>query len=300
MTAQRNAQATPQQAAATTAQQTAEAASSLPIAVITGGTRGIGAHLVRGFAAAGYPVALTSRTADTAQAAAGETASAADAPVAGFSLDTASDDSVRDFAASLAAWADEIGRPVGVLVNNAGVIEGAPFDAESPFDAAEIARVIDVDLIGPVRVIAALLPQLEAAAAQTGAPARIIDLNSGSGAQGTPAYPGYSAAKTGLFRIADALVAHRGETLRVFEMAPGVVASDMTHSMPMHDHRTGDDWTDPNAVTALALALASGEFDALTGRYVRAGADSPESLRALLEDHGGELPDGFRRLAVDM
>jgi 3-oxoacyl-[acyl-carrier protein] reductase len=69
----------------------------------------------------------------------------------------------------------------------------------------------------------------------------------------------------------------------------------MTKSMPVHDFRTGDDWTSPEQVTGLALALASGTLDAFTGRYVRAGADSEESL--LAEAVAG-LSDANRRMVL--
>jgi hypothetical protein len=48
--------------------------------------------------------------------------------------------------------------------------------------------------------------------------------------------------------------------------------------MPVHDRRT--DWTDPADVVALLLAFAEGRLDALSGRFVRAGADTVESLLA--------------------
>ena len=83
--------------------------------------------------------------------------------------------------------------------------------------------------------------------------------------------------------------------LRIFEMAPGVVETAMTKSMPVHDFRQGDDWTSPKQVTDLALALASGTLDAFTGRYVRAGADSEESL---LAEAAGGLSDSTRRLTL--
>lgn len=50
--------------------------------------------------------------------------------------------------------------------------------------------------------------------------------------------------------------------------------------MPVHDFRGEGDWTTPSQVTDLAVALASGSLDAFTGRYVRAGADTEESLIA--------------------
>lgn len=53
-------------------------------------------------------------------------------------------------------------------------------------------------------------------------------------------------------------------------MAPDVVETETTKSMPVHDFRTGDDWTSPQQVTA----LAAGTF---TERYVRAGTNSEAS-----------------------
>ena len=52
----------------------------------------------------------------------------------------------------------------------------------------------------------------------------------------------------------------------------------MTASMQAHEGRT--EWTSPAEVTDLVLALASGELDAWSGRMVRAGLDTAESLRA--------------------
>ena len=62
-----------------------------------------------------------------------------------------------------------------------------------------------------------------------------------------------------------------------FDLAPGVIESDMTHSMQMHRGRT--DWTDPEDVKALVLAIAHGELDGFSGRFVRAGTDDLELLR---------------------
>ena len=52
----------------------------------------------------------------------------------------------------------------------------------------------------------------------------------------------------------------------------------MPESMDAHVGRT--EWTDPADVAALVLAFGAGELDAWSGRFVRAGVDTPESLRA--------------------
>lgn len=130
-------------------------------------------------------------------------------------------------------------------------------------------------------MVNAFAPVLIKSAEATGRSSRIIDLNSATGAPGSPAYAVYSASKVSLFRIADSVV-HlcHDKGLRIFEMAPVVVETEMTKSMPVHDFRGEGDWTNPELVTDLAVALASGTLDVLTGRYLRAGVDTERSLNA--------------------
>jgi hypothetical protein len=51
----------------------------------------------------------------------------------------------------------------------------------------------------------------------------------------------------------------------------------MTRAMPLHAGRT--DWTRPEDVVELVAAIAVGELDAWSGRFLRAGADDPDLLR---------------------
>lgn len=269
--------------------------SASTLVLVTGGSRGIGRYLAAGFAAAGYPVLLTATSLDGAQRAAAEIAEETGATVLGAQLSVADPDGVAALLDTVTGLEAAHEFRLGVLVNNAGVIEST----EGPLweaDPADLVRVIETNTIGPFLVLHRFVPHLLEVAAATGQPVRIIDLNSGSGATGTPPYAAYSASKAALFRLADS-VDHYGREhgLRIFEMAPGVIESDMTRSMPIHDRRTGDDWTSPAAVVDLALALAGGGLDAWSGRYVRAGLDTPESLAAA----AGDLGEHTRRLRLD-
>lgn len=262
--------------------------------LITGGVRGIGLHLSRAFAEAGYAVVLTATAADRAAQAAAQLAAETGAAVFGAGVDVIDSASVRDLAATVGELEARAGASLRVVINNAGRIEsteGPVWDA----DPESLAAVIATNVTGPLLVVNALAPRLLEVAAATGRPTRIIDLNSGSGARGTNEYAAYSASKAALFRLADS-VHHYGypKGLRIFEMAPGVIESDMTHSMPLHDDRA--DWTSPQELTALALGLASGDLDEFSGRYVRAGADTMESLKALAP----QLTPNTRRAVVDM
>ena len=273
----------------------ASAVPSETIAIVTGGARGIGRYLSKAFANAGYHVVVTATSADRAEIVAAEIIGSTGGEVTGFGLtadDVASVAELRDSVRGLEA---ETGRRLQVLVNNAGRIEST----EGPLweaDPESIAGVVNANVLGVALMVNAFAPMLIAGAEATGRPSRIIDLNSGSGAKGTPAYAVYSASKASLFRIADSVV-HFGheQGLRIFEMAPGVVETEMTKSMPVHDFRGEGDWTSPEQVTDLALALSSGTLDAFTGRYVRASADTEESL---LAEATAEFTESTRRLVL--
>lgn len=274
---------------------TATAVPSKTIALITGGARGIGRHLSEAFAKAGYHVIVTATSASNAEAAADEIGEVTGGAVTGVGLRTDDIAAVKALHESVVALEAETGKRLQVLINNAGRIEsteGPLWDA----DPESLKGVVEANVLGVALMVNVFAPVLIGSAEATGHPSRIIDLNSGSGAKGTPAYAVYSASKASLFRIADSVV-HFGHDkgLRIFEMAPGVVETAMTKSMPVHDFREGDDWTSPEQVTDLALALASGTLDAFTGRYVRAGADSEESLLAEAVDG---LAESNRRLVL--
>src|SRR5699024_20142 len=213
----------------------ATAAPSETIALITGGARGIGRHLSEAFAGAGYHVIVTATSASNAEAAADEVAEATGGEVTGVGLRTDDIAAVKALRESVVALEAETGKRLQVLINNAGRIEsseGPLWDA----DPESLKAVVDANVTGVALMINVFAPVLMAGAEATGRPSRIIDLNSGSGAKGTPAYAVYSASKASLFRIADSVV-HFGHDkgLRIFEMAPGVVETAMTKSMPVHD-----------------------------------------------------------------
>ena len=162
---------------------------------------------------------------------------------------------------------------IGLLVNNAGVIEHAevPFAEDDPED---MWRVVEANVRGPLLVTHAVLPGMLARGG-----GRVVNLNSGAGHRATATYTGYGISKGALARLTRLLDhQHRDAGLRVFDLAPGVVVTDMTQGMPAHDDRT--EWTPVETVAELLLALGSGDLDELSGRFVRAGADTPEQLRA--------------------
>lgn len=192
-----------------------------PIALVTGAARGIGAEVARQLAADGYAVVVTAR--DAAPAAAHAAALVADGHVAvGAALDVADQESV-------AALARELGeRPLRVLVNNAAAFADWTETATSAdLDAAR--AVMDTNLFGPWRVVMALLPALRA-----GAPARVVNVGSGSGSHGdtrfglstNPVSTSYAVSKAALHALTVKLAVElRDAGIAVNAVDPGLTAT---------------------------------------------------------------------------
>jgi 3-oxoacyl-[acyl-carrier protein] reductase len=187
-------------------------------ALVTGGSRGIGAAIARGLAADGWPVAVNFNSgADAAAAvvgeieAAGGTAFAVQGNVSGAG------------AADLVFEAAEtqLGGPVLALVNNAGITRDnlSPSLTDEEWDA-----VIDTNLTAAFRFTRRALKGMMRA--RTG---RIVNIASVSGLRANAGQSNYGAAKAGLVqftRTAAVEVARRGVTINA--VAPGFIATDMT------------------------------------------------------------------------
>ncbi|WGW13160.1 SDR family oxidoreductase [Saxibacter everestensis] len=283
----------------------------MPVALVTGGSRGLGQHLAAGLLDAGWHVALTARSEDSANAAAeviagraaessraessGSAETSRSAEVIGIEMDVTRPESVLAGAAKLEQFADAKGLPIELVVNNAGAIESheaAPWSV----DGADWWHVIETNLRGPFNVLQAVAPKMLARSADGNVVGRIVDINSGGGALGMDDYSAYGASKAGLFRLAGAIQRHgAAHGLRIFELAPGVIQTDMTAGMPMHKGRGSADWTEPAQVVELLLAIASGELDEFSGRYLRAGTDTVQGLK---QEALAGLSDDARRLRV--
>ena len=241
------------------------------VAVVTGASRGIGDLLARALLADGWVVVGLSRSGAVADGAEGMPCDVTDA------------DQVER---AVAQVVDRHGR-IDLLVNNAGLVE-----TEQPLwesDVDEWWQVMVTNVRGPYLLTRAVVPHLISAGG-----GRVVNLNSGSGTRESPVLTAYHASKSALARLTGGTaVAGEEHGVLAFDLAPGVVETDMTHSMRMHADRT--QWTSPDDVVELFLALAHGDLDAYSGRMVRAGADDVAELRRRA-DKG--LPDGARMLRL--
>ena len=225
------------------------------LALVTGASRGIGDHLVRALLAAGWEVVGLSRSGRAAEGATGMACDVTDA--------TAVDDVVGRVVR-------EHG-PIGLLVNNAGLIE-----TERPLWEAGVDewwQVMVTNVRGPLLLTRAVVPHMIRAGC-----GRVVNLNSGAGTRERADLTAYCASKSALARLTGGTALAGAEHgVHAFDLAPGVVETDMTHSMRMHEGRS--DWTSPEDVAALLLAVAEGELDGFSGRMVRAGSDDLDVLR---------------------
>lgn len=259
------------------------------VALVTGGGRGIGRALALGLAEHGVGVGLIGRHTATLD----ETA--AQCAAAGVPSATAVGD-VRD-AESVRQAVDEVaGRlgPIDLLVNNAGVTDTED-TGFADADLDDVLRVVDVNLLGPMRVAHAVLPQMRAARH-----GRILNVNSGFAYRRGASMTGYGVSKAALGRFSD-LLAHQlaDEGVVVLDVSPGLVRTDMTLAMAMWQQMGDPPWGDPAAIVDIAVAMADGNLDALSGRFLHAAADDVQVLLQTLPADRDARTFGLHRYGPD-
>lgn len=188
-----------------------------PVAVVTGGGRGIGAAIARRLLADGASVTLLGRDAGALQATVQALREVAPAAAVSFvTADIADADSV---ARAFAAAAEQAG-PVSMLVNNAGQAHSAPF---LKTDAALWRRMLDVNLTGTFLCTQAALPAMLDAGW-----GRIVNVASTAGLIGYGYVSAYCAAKHGVIGLTRALAletAAKGVTVNA--VCPGYTETDI-------------------------------------------------------------------------
>ena len=187
-------------------------------AVVTGGSRGIGLMIARGFVEAGARVIISSRKADVCDEVAAELSKLGECEA--IPADLSSEAECRRLAEAVAARLSSL----DILVNNAGATWGAPLDQ---FDEAAWERVLALNVKGVYHLTKFLVPLLEAAGSAD-QPARVINIGSIDGIK-VPLLEtySYSASKAAVHMLTRHLAKRLAPAITVNAIAPGPFESKM-------------------------------------------------------------------------
>lgn len=185
------------------------------VALVTGGSRGIGEMIAAGFLAAGAKVYISSRKADVCDATAERLAATYGGTCISLPADLSQMSGIESLAARLAEKEDRL----DILVNNAGAAWGASIES---FPEVGWDKVMDTNVKGVFFLTQKLLPLLRKAAAE-GAPARVINIGSIDGLK-SAAFDtfSYGASKAAVHHLTRFLAAHlTKEKILCNAIAPG-------------------------------------------------------------------------------
>jgi short-subunit dehydrogenase len=183
-----------------------------PMAVVTGGSDGIGYALARRFAATGRDVLLVARRPEPLERAAAAIRAAFKVDAITLPLDVTAPDAVATIDRALA----EHGAYADVLVNSAGIGLAGPFHAQAPED---VMRLVDLN----VRALTALTRHYLAGMRARGR-GGILNLASLGGFTPGPYQAAYYASKAYVISLTEAIAAETaGEGVRICALAPGPV-----------------------------------------------------------------------------
>ncbi|HEY2754034.1 SDR family oxidoreductase [Phenylobacterium sp.] len=227
------------------------------VALVTGGSRGIGRMIAKGFIEQGAKVYISSRKAPACI----ETAEELGPNCIALPQDVSTADGVKALAAAYLTHEDKL----DILVNNAGAAWGAPFEEfpESGWD-----KVLNLNLKSPFFLTQALHGALKKAASRD-QPAKVINIASIDGIRLNPQETySYHASKAGLIYLTRRMAAKLIEdAINVTAIAPGAFASEMNRVARDHgeevakripSRRIGRD--EDMAAAAIYLASRAGDY----------------------------------------
>jgi len=216
------------------------------IALITGGSRGIGKGIAQAYAREGAKLALCARTGGELDQTVAEIRGLG-GEAEGWICDVSLEEPVKEFIAKVH---NRFGR-IDILVNNAGVMT-----RPAPITELEVKKwdyTIAVNLRGPFLVTQAVLPIMMKQKSGS-----IINVSSSIGRGAYANFIAYATSKWGLEGFTQTLAAETRSSIRVNSIEPGYVATKLT----------GYSGSKPESVTDVFVYLASDESKGITGKML--------------------------------
>ena len=232
------------------------------VIIVTGGGRGIGEAISRACATAGAQVVVVARSGDEVSAVA-RSIEGAGGTAMGLTADVSETDSVR----ALCARVNETLGQIDTVVNNAGINPSSALGTPEAVDPEAITDLLEVNLTGAFRTIAAAAPSL---VEREGS---IINVASVGGLVGLPRQHPYVASKHGLVGITKSMAIDLAPEVRVNAVAPGYVATQLTAPLQedarlqasILDRTPLGRFAEPAEVAAPVVFLASDAAAYMTG-----------------------------------
>jgi NAD(P)-dependent dehydrogenase (short-subunit alcohol dehydrogenase family) len=231
------------------------------VALVTGGSRGLGREMVLAFADAGADVVITSRKLDACKALAEEIEASGRQALA-----VACHVGHWNECDELADRAYERFGKVDILVNNAGMSPLAPSSEQTSEDLFD--KVIGVNFKGPFRLSALIGQRMH-----DGAGGSIINVSSSGALFPAPRYGPYAGAKAALNALTTVFAREFAPKVRVNTLSAGPFLTDIAQHWPEESKRT---WRNaagragqPAEVVTTALYLASAASSYTTGSLIR-------------------------------
>jgi len=218
----------------------------MPLAIITGASRGLGLALARALARRKWALVLDARGSVDLEAAERELGRLTE--VTAIPGDVADPDHRRALIAAA-------GEQIDALVNNASVLGPSPQPRLSSYPLAELGRVYRVNALAPLALVQLALPRLVDGG-------RIINLTSDAAVEPYEGWGGYGSSKAALEQLTSILAAEHPE-LRVYAVDPGDMRTRM-HQEAFPGEDISDRPPPEESVPGL-LALIEGEKP--SGRY---------------------------------
>ncbi|MFZ3186285.1 MAG: SDR family oxidoreductase [Pseudomonas sp.] len=237
-------------------------------ALVTGGTRGIGKMIARGFLEAGALVFICARNAQSCAEVAAELAALGDCQW--IAADLSTEAGAKALAIELAGKIDQL----DILVNNAGTTWGAPLES---YPVKGWEKVMQLNVTSVFSCIQQLLPLLRKAGSSQ-SPARVINIGSVAGisAMSEQAYA-YGPSKAALHQLSRMLAKELvSQQINVNVIAPGRFPSKMTQFIAEDAAALAEDcahipmqrWGREDEMSALAVSLASTAGAYITGAII--------------------------------